>query len=67
MEDKKTCPKCEGEMEEGFIVDTWGRVGHGSSKQEWGNDRNFIGQLKTKKQIATYRCTSCGFLESYAN
>jgi hypothetical protein len=66
----KSCSKCGRSMEEGFVVDkgdydaarveSWFR---GEPEQKWWG-------LKYDKasalRIMTWRCTSCGFLESYA-
>lgn len=71
------CPKCQGEMELGFAPDlaqggvfagqwikgapkrsTWGRwIGHHIVK---------LKGLRSAIPIGTYRCQSCGYLESYA-
>jgi Domain of unknown function (DUF6487) len=65
------CPKCNGQMEQGFVVDNahGGRVvvSHWAAgppqKSFW-----FGTKLPDEKllSIGTFRCTSCGFLESYA-
>lgn len=64
------CPKCRATMEEGFIVDS----GHYNSEMvstwmEGQPDERWWG-LKTgskeKLKVSTYRCTACGYLESYA-
>lgn len=61
------CPKCQSEMEEGFIADTFGHVGEVINKQEWGDgSKSWAGLLKTKKKVTTFCCTGCGYLESYA-
>jgi len=65
-----TCPKCNGTMDEGFILDdTYG----GKVQSEWaeGSPRRSIWTgLKVSKdarhRVTTYRCQKCGFLESYA-
>ena len=65
------CPKCEGEMEQGFIRDVThgGRlVSHWTAgipeKSFWtGTKAVAEGQIVP---IGTFRCVSCGFLESYA-
>lgn len=60
------CPKCSGEMEEGFIPD----ASHASFlKPKWTtNIKNgwFIPKLENEHAVKTFRCTSCGYLESYA-
>ena len=65
-----TCPKCNSSMEEGFIVDAT----HGGSVQsQWAEgkpQRSIWTGLKlardAKHSVTTYRCESCGYLESYA-
>lgn len=64
------CAKCRGRMEEGFISDnTHGGV-LASRWVEGQPENSFWTGIKTsgKKQVqvTTYRCTSCGYLESYA-
>ena len=65
-----SCPKCQGSMTEGFIVDT---NQHGSNSVtawvEGAPDKRWYGLKlgkKTKIEIQTWRCGRCGFLESYA-
>ena len=64
------CPKCDGEMEDGFIAD----MTHGGVlpskwvegkpvKSFWTGTK--IGNKETV-EITTYRCISCGYLELYA-
>lgn len=64
------CPKCNGQMEQGFVLDfTYGTrlvsqwVAGAPEKSFWVGTK-----LPTEKltPIGTFRCTSCGFLESYA-
>ena len=64
-----TCPKCRCVMEDGFVVD----VTHGAFAQSrWidGEPKKsyWFGlqvNYKAGHPITTYRCTGCGFLESY--
>ncbi len=56
------CAKCNGEMEEGMVK---GSSGHDAG-QKWGKEINWRGRVKNGKDIVVYRCTSCGYLESYA-
>ena len=64
------CPKCGAAMEDGFLVDhTYGGV----EKPEWASGTPdasiWVGvRMKGRERhpVHTYRCTSCGFLESYA-
>jgi len=64
------CPKCNSEMEEGFIVD----YGYGSVRpSDWVKGEPvksfWLGtKITDQKQfrVRAYRCARCGFLESYA-
>lgn len=63
------CPKCKGLMQEGCAVSRT-NVGW-ATLIEWieGPPRvSFWKGLETEKAspIKTYRCTDCGYLESYA-
>ncbi len=63
------CAKCGGAMEKGFMLE----VTHGGNvPPEWvaGKlERSFWTGVNTKGRtrhtVATYRCTACGYLESY--
>ena len=70
MESKMKCPKCGGEMEEGFTKDV---IYGGAVPSNWIEgepEKSIWGGTKTKGklqvQITTYRCIGCGYLESYA-
>ena len=63
------CVKCGGSMEQGFIAD----AGYGTIEvakwQEGPPQKSFWTGIKKGEpqfEIATLRCTRCGFLESYA-
>jgi hypothetical protein len=66
------CAKCAAAMEPGMIMD---RGAYNISlKQRWtkgGLEFSWKSGLKTSsgplRSVATWRCTSCGFLESYAS
>ncbi|HYD12351.1 MAG TPA: PF20097 family protein [Allosphingosinicella sp.] len=65
-----TCPKCQSAMVEGFVLDyTYGAYSV-SGWMEGAPEKSFWTgiKLRGKKpvEIATWRCRSCGFLESYA-
>jgi len=67
---RKSCPKCQSSMSEGFVIDN---KESGRAVSSWleGAPSKSIGvgvklEGKTPIEIATWRCTSCGFLESYA-
>ena len=72
MSDKSIkCPKCNAEMDEGFILDK----GHYNAQMvsqwvEGAPERSIWTGIKTKGrdkfQVTTYRCSGCGYLESYA-
>ena len=60
-----TCPKCSGDMQKGFIADTEA-MGH-QTRQHWGTGIKVLGAgLDNALPVSTYRCTQCGYLESYA-
>ena len=70
MPQSRQCPKCQGAMAEGFVVD---HTHGGASVSAWveGEPRkSFWTGLKlggsTPIDIATWRCRRCGYLESYA-
>jgi hypothetical protein len=66
------CAKCNGEMVLGFIfecenhkLDTW--VEGPPKKSWWGGFWGGVTAPKEKRiSIGTFRCSKCGFLESYA-
>jgi hypothetical protein len=65
-----SCPKCQGQMEPGFMPDTtYG--GHLTTSWVEGEPvKSFWVGLKLGDKrripIRTDRCTKCGYLESYA-
>ena len=63
------CPKCQGSMTEGFVIDEI----HGSkSVSTWVEGapvKSWLGirtRGRARHEIRTFRCTRCGFLENYA-
>jgi predicted nucleic-acid-binding Zn-ribbon protein len=66
-----SCPKCNGSMSEGFIVDhgDYG-AGHVATYQAGAPQKSFWTGLKQDKKaqfaITTFRCSRCGYLENYA-
>jgi hypothetical protein len=70
MARSKTCPKCQASMTEGFVVDhTHGGRAVSSWVEGPPQKSMWVGvKLGGQKplEIATWRCGSCGFLESYA-
>lgn len=68
--DAITCPDCEGEMVEGFILD---ETRGGLAYQRWIKGRPEASMwtgIKAKgkdcRYVQTFRCTGCGLLRSYA-
>jgi predicted nucleic-acid-binding Zn-ribbon protein len=67
---QQVCPKCKSKMSEGFIVDQG--YGHRFVSQwvEGPPEKGLLLGVKVKNKriidTTTYRCTSCGYLESYA-
>ena len=65
-----SCPKCQSRMQEGFTLDNTYGGRAVSSWIEGAPQRSiWVGvklEGRTPIEIATYRCLSCGFLESYA-
>ncbi len=65
------CPKCQGLLEEGFIIDRGDyNIGTVNTWVEGEPVVSFWSGIKTKNKqqfkIKTFRCANCGYLESYA-
>ena len=70
--ERLACPKCQGEMEVGFLTD----YNHGQrvvKPEHWmpGEPKMsaWFGtwvDRKQLRQVKTYCCSKCGYLESYA-
>ncbi len=66
---RKTCPKCQASMTEGFIPD---QMDNGRKVTKWVEgppDKRWYGiQIRGKTQfyVQSFRCTRCGYLEDYA-
>lgn len=64
------CPKCSGQMEEGFVLDRT----YGANLQtlwvEGPPTTSFWTGVKMKGReqlpVTTFRCSKCGYLESFA-
>jgi hypothetical protein len=70
-EETTRCLKCSGEMVQGFIVDfTQGGARLVSSWVEGAPEKVFWAGTKVPTDkcipVGTFRCSGCGFLESYA-
>jgi len=70
MAGSKQCPKCSGSMVEGFVIDrTHGGAVAGAwvEGQPQGNIWTGVRMRgRPKIEIASWRCSRCGFLENYA-
>ena len=67
----KECPRCRGNMSEGFIIDRGDYNAQNLQKWVEGEPvRSFWTGLQTKDrdkfEVSTWRCDKCGYLESYA-
>jgi hypothetical protein len=67
-----SCPKCQGEMVRGYVLD-FTPIGNRVSKWNAGPPKKAglagsagIMDSTSEIPISTFRCQSCGFLESYA-
>jgi hypothetical protein len=72
MTQPKTCSKCSGHMEPGFIVDRAGGAANLQAKWVEGAPTQGFWRHGVKMQgrepvpVTTFRCDGCGFLESFA-
>jgi predicted nucleic-acid-binding Zn-ribbon protein len=71
MSDEVKCPKCNGLMEEGFLLDRGPE--HFLFQSNWVEgkaEKSFWTGLNIKnrkqREIILFRCSVCGFLEFYA-
>ena len=60
-------------MESGFVIDKTGSDSANPHPSEWAEGvpkRTFLGWLnldgRERHAVVTYRCSACGYLESYA-
>lgn len=71
LEIEQRCPKCDGEMQQGFLLDSADGGARLVSRWVEGPPQKsfWLGtkvNLEDAIPIGTFRCKSCGFLESYA-
>ena len=71
MDSHNQCPKCNREMKQGFILDHKDYASSVVAQWQPGEPRkSFWRGVQTKDgpqyEITAYRCTVCGYLESYA-
>jgi uncharacterized protein DUF6487 len=67
----KSCPKCNGTMQRGFVLDNADQGAYKQARWVPGEpEKSFWTGLKVPKDasipIVTLRCDRCGYLESYA-
>ena len=67
------CSKCNGEMQEGYLPGhhfpaMWAKGAPDLHKRSWMFPYPRLKKYDPRKAmvVATYRCSQCGFLESYA-
>jgi uncharacterized protein DUF6487 len=68
-----TCPKCNGRMEPGFMLERGG--GPHDQQVRWvegePTPRLFFSGVKLERRepmpVTTFRCDRCGYLESFAH
>jgi Domain of unknown function (DUF6487) len=64
------CPKCNGEMVQGFLFEIDGPMRKVSTWVEGAPQQSWFGSAEVPKEkcvpVGTFRCSACGFLESYA-
>jgi len=69
-EDERVCPKCSNAMEPGFVLDQTYGANTQSSWIEGAPERSIWTGIKLKGRerhaVITFRCATCGYLESYA-
>lgn len=65
MENRK-CPICGGEFKEGRMIPS----GYKGLRNIWAEGEarlDFLGRPQGKaREVVTYRCKNCGYLENYA-
>lgn len=64
------CAKCDGAMGEGFVIDSTDYAARVARWVEGAPAYGLLRILKTRGRrelpVRTFRCTKCGYLESYA-
>lgn len=58
------CPKCKSDMQAGIMGDYWNI----NRSQAWwpAHEKQHLFSSGTRIKITVYRCSNCGYLESYA-
>jgi hypothetical protein len=69
MRKQSACPKCDGAMREGFLVDNGYGAIHVGTWQEGAPERRIMTGYKqtpkTQSKIKLFACDHCGFVESF--
>ena len=69
-EEANRCPKCNGTMVQGFIFEIDGPMRKVSTWVEGAPEKSFWQSAKVQADkcvpVGSFRCSACGFLESYA-
>jgi predicted nucleic-acid-binding Zn-ribbon protein len=67
MTETKKCPKCDGEMAQGTMMEI-GKYGNSPFLFAPANEAPFPvkGAPVSRKNIIVFRCERCGYLEFYA-
>jgi hypothetical protein len=64
------CPKCKGEMVQGFLFESEGPMRMVSTWVKGAPEKSWFGSAKIPAEkcvpVGTFRCAACGFLEFYA-
>jgi predicted nucleic-acid-binding Zn-ribbon protein len=61
-----SCPKCKGAMVQGIVRDYFDNNSFEQTAWSPGHPKQHIFSQGTRIKITVYRCSNCGFLESYA-
>ena len=66
----QSCPKCDGTMQEGFVLDLTQNAYRRAEWVEGAPEKSFWFGLKlrgrARRPITAWRCLHCGYIESYA-
>jgi Domain of unknown function (DUF6487) len=69
VQGEMACPKCKGEMQEGFPLDRGDAPARVGEWVEGPPQHGWLGIKWVRRKrlsITAFRCTSCGYLEAYA-
>jgi hypothetical protein len=66
MMDINKCPKCGEEMQEGFLIESKLPTRWIAGKAKTSVLGGTQARGREQRQVESYRCVRCGYLESYA-